>query len=282
MISDAQRKKLEVLLSLSTLKTLSEKSLNKEEVMKVITALVKVIKDTKAQNIADFKLIHEAIKTLTDRMKSENMSEMSGMSETFNKIVDETRKANDSTFAGIKLRAMTAMQEMFSRLDVKGVMSEMQKEHEAMMKSVPTKEEFIALIPEQKEITADEICNKLEAQPEEQKLLIVAIKGLRAELDELKKTKGTQIFGGGLSRGVADGLYAPISTISAGIVVYNEVVNGDVQTFTLLHTPVAGTLRVYARGQRILPTTDFTLTGAIITTTDTFTIGDLYADYTYV
>lgn len=68
---------------------------------------------------------------------------------------------------------------------------------------------------------------------------------------------------------------------TGGIPVYNEVVAGNTNTFTLAHTPTTGTLRVYARGQRILPTSGFTLTGAIISTVDTLTTGDLYADYDF-
>jgi hypothetical protein len=209
-------------------------------------------------------------------MKSENMSEMSGIKE-------ETRKANEITFAGLRNRAFESIDALFTKLRLNERFDALVGQYEAKLGTIPTKEEFLALIPEQKEITKEQVRDKLEDfTVEDDKLRISAIAHLEERLQELSKNKGTQIFGGGLSRGVADGLYAPISTISAGIVVYNEVVNGDVQTFTLLHTPVAGTLRVYARGQRILPTTDFTLVGAIITTTDTFTIGDLYADYTYV
>lgn len=44
-------------------------------------------------------------------------------------------------------------------------------------------------------------------------------------------------------------------------------VNGSNPTFTLANSPVAGTLIVYEGGVRKLLTTDFTLSGAIITMT---------------
>lgn len=76
--------------------------------------------------------------------------------------------------------------------------------------------------------------------------------------------------------------WIPFTPSGANTGVYNEVVSGSSTTFTLAHTPVTGTLRVYVRGQRILPTTGYTLTGAIITTVDTLAAGDVNADYEYV
>ena len=61
--------------------------------------------------------------------------------------------------------------------------------------------------------------------------------------------------------------------------VYNEVVSGSGTTFTLAHTPKAGLLTVFERGQKILPTTGYTISGAVITTVDTLSAGDIVADY---
>lgn len=44
-------------------------------------------------------------------------------------------------------------------------------------------------------------------------------------------------------------------------------VDGSNTTFTTANAPVAGTLRVYEGGKRLLLTTDFTLSGSTITTT---------------
>ncbi len=64
-----------------------------------------------------------------------------------------------------------------------------------------------------------------------------------------------------------------------GTAVYNEVVAGSNNTWTLAFTPNSGTLRVYANGQRLLPTTDYTLVGATITTVLAWASGTLTADY---
>jgi hypothetical protein len=69
---------------------------------------------------------------------------------------------------------------------------------------------------------------------------------------------------------------------SGGSLSYDEIVAGTGTTFTLAHTPITGTVRVYSRGQRILPTINYTLVGAIITTVDTLSAGDITADYNYL
>lgn len=63
--------------------------------------------------------------------------------------------------------------------------------------------------------------------------------------------------------------------------VSNEIVPGSNTTFTLANTPTVGTVRVFALGQRLVPTTDYTISGAVITTVSTWTAGSLLADYTY-
>lgn len=63
--------------------------------------------------------------------------------------------------------------------------------------------------------------------------------------------------------------------------VYNEVVSGSGTTWTLLHTPVSGTLLLYANGQRLMPTVDYSLVGTTITTVITWAAITLLADYFY-
>jgi hypothetical protein len=63
--------------------------------------------------------------------------------------------------------------------------------------------------------------------------------------------------------------------------VWGEVVSGSGTSFTLAHTPSLGTVRVFALGQRLALTTDYTITSAIITTVGTWSATDLLADYQY-
>lgn len=77
-------------------------------------------------------------------------------------------------------------------------------------------------------------------------------------------------FGGGAS-----------STGTSGTQVFNEVVSGSAKAWALAHTPQTGTLRLFANGQRLTPTVDYTLTGANIVTVTSWALGTLIADYTY-
>ena len=85
-----------------------------------------------------------------------------------------------------------------------------------------------------------------------------------------------------------------ISDIAAqtanGIPVYNEIVSGSGTTFTLAHTPVTSSVRLYAGGNsnpqtgRLLPGVgnDYTISGATITMLNgSFTTGTILADYAY-
>lgn len=68
---------------------------------------------------------------------------------------------------------------------------------------------------------------------------------------------------------------------SSGTAVYNEVVAGSGTSWTLAHIPTTGTLQLYANGQRLMETTDYTLSGASITTLTSWAAGTLLADYLY-
>lgn len=63
--------------------------------------------------------------------------------------------------------------------------------------------------------------------------------------------------------------------------VYNEVVTGSGTSWTLANTPVAGTQAIYANGQRLTPTVDYSITGVAITTVDSWVAGTILADYQY-
>lgn len=68
---------------------------------------------------------------------------------------------------------------------------------------------------------------------------------------------------------------------SLGTEIYNEIVPGSVNTFTLVNIPVTGTVRVYANRMRLYPITDYTInyTTGVITTVASYNAEDLLADY---
>ncbi len=173
------------------------------------------------------------------------------------------------------------------------------KGRDGMNGSTPTRSELLALItpliPQAvngKDAILDEeaILEKLRARIPAQTTrvgwgahpLVIAQSGTIKE----KVARHINFKGTGVSSVVRNADGTVDVTITAGgaggaTQVYNEVVSGNTQTFTLANTPDTGTLRVYAQGQRLLPTQDYTLAGAIITTVDTWTTGQISADYAF-
>jgi len=84
----------------------------------------------------------------------------------------------------------------------------------------------------------------------------------------------------GTSYDVAELMHGGGSSSSATN-VWGEVVAGSGTTFTLAYAPDSGTVRVYARGQRIAVTSDYTISDATITTVLSWSAGDIVADYEY-
>lgn len=61
--------------------------------------------------------------------------------------------------------------------------------------------------------------------------------------------------------------------------VDSETVSGSGTSFTLANAPVAGSVRLYALGQRLTQGTDYSISGTSITTVGTWSAGDILADY---
>lgn len=68
---------------------------------------------------------------------------------------------------------------------------------------------------------------------------------------------------------------------TAGVTfVDNEVVAGATNTFTLANTPILGSQHIYGNGQRLTPGgVDYTIAGAVVTTSNSFSAGQILADY---
>jgi len=109
-----------------------------------------------------------------------------------------------------------------------------------------------------------------------------------AKIDGRIKLVDQRWHGSGLSKVTTDSTLtglgtgaSPLSVVnSSGITfVENEVVSGSGTTFTLANTPVALSVHVYGAGQRLVLTTDYTISGKIITTVNSWNATDIVADY---
>lgn len=65
------------------------------------------------------------------------------------------------------------------------------------------------------------------------------------------------------------------------VFVFNEIVAGSGTSWTLANTPIVGTQAIYGEGQRLTPGAgnDYTISGANITTVNSFSVGAILADY---
>lgn len=70
---------------------------------------------------------------------------------------------------------------------------------------------------------------------------------------------------------------------SLGTFVTNEIVSGSGTSFTLAHTPIAGSQAVYGNGQRLTPGVgnDYTISGAVLTMANSYSAGAVLSDYRY-
>lgn len=69
------------------------------------------------------------------------------------------------------------------------------------------------------------------------------------------------------------------SSNASGTAVYNEVVSGAGTAWILAFTPIPGTVRLYGEGQKLLPTSNYSISGVSITTNDSWPAGAISADY---
>lgn len=74
------------------------------------------------------------------------------------------------------------------------------------------------------------------------------------------------------------------SSNTGATTVIGEVVSGSGTAWTLAHSPTSGTLAIYGIGQRLTSGAgnDFTQTGTSVTTVNSFSAGQILADYSYL
>ncbi len=74
-------------------------------------------------------------------------------------------------------------------------------------------------------------------------------------------------------------IFGFLNTTSSVIYYDNEVASGSGTSFTIAHTPDAGSVNVYGAGQRLTLTADYTISGTTITTVNSWNAGDIVVDY---
>lgn len=225
-------------------------------------------------------------------------------------IVKETRDANETTLSGLRKRAVESIDALFTKLRLSekfdAMMGEMVDDHrqkigelENKILAVPTVEEILAQMPETEQEMGEDIVEKINAlstDDDEYKIDASHIKNLPKS--EQKTFPATAAFWNlqdvdvaGIAAGQSiqwDGVrwiaYTPAG--SGGTPVWGEDLTsqGVGTSYTLAHTPLSGTLRLFRGGayQQAGAGKDYTLSGTTITLSVTTQAGEvLLADYSY-
>lgn len=252
---------------------------------------------------------HEEVKSLLDALlkavreykqalSSENTAADSKLQK---KLGDFIRNIEIQQFA-LEKKLSGAQKEPLKR--VKELEKQIEKDIERVYDAIPDIrgvqeriEEVAALIPEvpeaQEPPTPEEVRDALQTLEDEDRLDASAIKNLPKTIEEytsvgihgplwgLQDVDVVDIAIGQSIKwtGVRWIPYTPAGTGTTS--VYNEVVDGSGTSWTLDNEPEAGTLRVYANGQRLALTTDYTITGTTLTTVLSWSAGTILADYEY-
>lgn len=222
---------------LKSILQLVDESISKKDFeanFKILIDFVKTLKENTAQTLDAIK---EMLSSATAKIESDQTSEMEKMDKTLMAKCEKELNA-------IMLEKDAMVSEMDKRCqDMEGMMPDealIAKQASEMAVSevlsrLPPKDDF----NEELSKAGDLIATALENLSEDDKLKISAIKGLQEILDELRQLKTQRLGGGGgLQRGVADSLYAPIGTTGG---VNFETPTGDVNsintTYTVLNIP---------------------------------------------
>lgn len=248
----------------------------KQEFVTNFEMVVKMVKDLRESNTKEFDLIHKAVDKLSEDVKTEASNEVvnirAQVTSEFNKAFGEQQKGMNYIFDKVsKLKNGKDGKDGENGVSIKG---------DPGQNGSPD--------------TPIDVRDKLASLSGDDRLDASHIKNLPTGNGKGGTTLGAihppiwslaDVDVSGITAGQAlkwDGIrWIPFTPSSTTTGVYNEVVSGSTSTFTLAHTPATGTLRVYAQGQRLLPTQDYTLSGDTITTGDTFTAGQIYADYEF-
>ena len=194
---------------------------------------------TKAFKVATDFILKSEVK-LTEKLDaktSEATAQIREQMEALKALEREVRASTDSTFAALKTRSMESINALFTKMRLNdrfdSMMEEMTADHRGKMAAmdsqiaaVPTKEEFLALIPEHTKETAEETRDKLEnafiQAPEEEKIDSRVIKGLA----DLEKRLTDRI--NAIPRGMA-----PRSNNSPMFTDLSSLTDGSTKTFTV-------------------------------------------------
>lgn len=199
---------------LKTLLGVVNESITKQEFVTSFKAVLDFVKQIDAKNTAEFDNIKVQFKHLANTLKTDNESELDQLkalvNSTMKDAMAEMMVECDAKMQQMDMK-MSAMRDGIDGLDGKD--ADEKKVMEMVLAKIPPAEPNEPL----------DIVDKLESLKGDYRLDASAIKNL-------PEPKGGR-WGGGLSRGVADTLYAPLGT-TGGVDTANSPLAGEFARFT--------------------------------------------------
>lgn len=283
MPQDSKLKKLESVIRMV------DESITQDEFIQAFDAVLKVVKDIKATNEAEFDAIKGAFDVFEAKIEAFNKDTSTTLGQEIKDTLSTQITAVQKALQSVDARMASVRNGTDAVVDV-----------EAIIQSVL---ENIQL-PEQQELlldTPENIRNKLEVLQGEERLDAAAIKNLPEAVKYINNQPGVltasalyslaDVDVSGITVGQSikwDGVrwipYTPSSGSNTVVLDENLITQGSgIVTYTLSHTPAANTLRLYRGGSRITVVNgDYTISGAIITLASITQTGEtLTADYEY-
>jgi len=221
--------------------------------------------------------------SLMDEKQKETIAQLeSTITKTVSDITEMLKKENEQEISSTKkemAKMMSDCMDMMSQMEDKmnevedGKDADEQKIIDELTKIIPKKEDILNEVEKDLPKLGEPIRDSLELiEGEENKLKIEAIGYLKQKLDKLEKLINSKISLGGGGGGLS------VSALNLHL-IDNEIVSGSGTTFTLANTPIPSSVKVYALGQRLKLTTDYSLVGRVITTVNSWGSGEITTDY---
>jgi len=85
--------------------------------------------------------------------------------------------------------------------------------------------------------------------------------------------------GGGVSADIVSGVMTVTIAGGGSTAIDNEVLTGSGTAFSLANSPVVGSVKVYGLGQRLILSTDYSISSNNITTVSSWSAGEIISDY---
>ena len=216
----------------------------------------------------EFVALLEQLGKAVVAIERKNIDAYTSLQSKFALLIDELKNNSKSSLEDLKRQVNQAF--------VGDIIANMQREHTDRMKAVDAKMATVKNGDKGDSVqgppgmdgspdTPLEIIEKLESVPEKDKLVIEAIRGLRQELDELKKAanksnaNGTIYVGGGTTGG---GKTVKVYDLTSQL-------NGVLKTFALPAFWRVHTVDLSSFPNALRPTVDFTTDAALMTITFT-------------